>query len=481
MSQAMIGAASTPHKARALEPLAARNRRGWAATRQGVQSAFRSLAAHKLRTALTTLGMLVGICGVLIVSTVAQFAHGATSRIMSGAGASMISVDGFAEPPKGQIVTKDAPIQTPPTLTLDDAHAIRRLPHVVAVTTLVGVGGPELVAGDQTWKPQAVQGAFPDVQIVQGLSVKSGAFFTDADLDSAAPVAVIGPTVASKLFPGQDPIGKTMRLAPSNVDVTVVGVLNARGSNGERDQDDVAILPATTLMRKIMGPIKGGKAPSGGGGLPPDFFNNFPGLQVQVDSPGNLAAVQQSIAETLRRSHRIAPGGKDDFRVSTFAQAMQAASQSDSAITLVMGIVAAVVLVVSGLGIANVMLASVSERRREIGVRVAVGAEPRDILRQFLVEATTLSIVDGALGILLGFAVPLGLPRLLRLLVAGASSGYVPAGLVKSLPPQLIFLPTPTPASVAIALAVSILIGVAFGLIPARRAAHLDPVAALRR
>ncbi|GEM_PF-268528 len=489
-----------------LAPLPATgNSSGRTALAQSIRSALAALAAHKLRSALTMVGVIVGVCGVLVVSAVSQLTIQSTAGRFGALGANVIDVAGFvisgSAPPVAGAQKVVLQMSGPPSLTLADMQAIRTLPHVVGVSPSLGTPA-QVVAGNQNWQTTVV-GALPDIQRIRGYSVKSGAFFTDADAASNATVAVLGQTVANKLFPGANPVGQQMRI--NSVTFTVVGVLNAIGSNGERDQDDTVLVPASTLLQRLAGGPTGMRFTSGGnapaappnGGPPPDavvvqaqgaqaptggqgsapgqgspasqsgsppsealLHSTFPGVQVEADSTGNVPGVEAAITKTLEQMHHIAPGGKDDFTVGGFFRGAQVARQSISIITLVMGIVAAIALLLGGFGIANVMLASVTERTREIGVRIAVGAQPRDVQAQFLVEATTLSLLGGIGGILLGLGLSSGLPHVLKRLAG--------------------FQAPPSAVAVVVAVLASLLIGVASGYYPARRAAHVDPIQALR-
>jgi putative ABC transport system permease protein len=455
-----MNAATQDATAQLLKPLQGVRRSTVVLFRQSLGSALRGLVAHKLRSALSLLAIVVGTLGVFAVSGAAQGVQSSVAGQFAALQAQLINVDGWAGGPQ-------TTVSSPPSLTAADVFAIQRLPHIVAATPLMGVGGSNnvLTAGNRTWQIDqdgGIEGVFPGIQTIRGYSLQAGAFFSNQDVQSLATNAVLGAAVAQGLFPDGHVVGRQFRLL--KVNFTVAGVLAPVGSNGGGSPDNRIFVPATTLMQKVIGPIKGAKGPPPG--APADFglfFVNLPGLQVMADSVQDVPLAQQEIMHALEQAHQIATGQPDDFSVVAFTQGVKAEQQSLATISLVSAIIAVIALLIGGFGVANVLLAAVNERTREIGLRLAVGAEPADIRRQFLVEAVTLSLLGGCLGVLLGFGIKPALSAI---------------RLTRNL---RFFLPAPSLEAAALALAVTVALGLAFGFYPARRASRLDPIQALRR
>lgn len=301
------------------------------------------------------------------------------------------------------------------------------------------VNGSETVAfGGQTVGASII-GAYPDIETVQSYSVRLGAFFAGADESAHLPVAVIGQTVVDRLFKGSRPIGAEIRIR--DVDFRVVGVLLARGHQGQTDLDDVAIIPFSTAQQRLYG-------------------TKLDSILIQASRTEQIPAVMAAATATLDQSHRIPFGGSSDFIAQNFQQAIDAARQQTALLTRTLSVVAGVALAIGGFGVMNIMLLSVAERTAEIGLRMAVGARPADVLLQFLVEALTITVVAGLIGLGLGFVLPVAL--------------RVPVHMLAQYPAL------PTPAASIVAFAVVVATGVVFGFFPALRAARLDPVVALR-
>ena len=447
---------------------------------QAARSAFSSIGVHKARALLTMLGIVVGVAGVLTVLNLAVFARAANARGLLGLGANVIDVSGFKVSATAPVAgTANAVIVTAsgaPSLTAADVQALEKLPHVAAVSPRSG-NQLQVQAGNLNWTTQVIAG-YPRIQITQGLTVQQGAFFSQADVTSGNAVAVVGQTVAKQLFPNGNAVGQQMRIG--TVDFSVVGVLKPLGANGKQDLDNVVLVPITTFLQRLAGAGRGQRITTGGpapanGGPPPNAQvlqaqgastnpalarSNFPDVQVAVDDPRNVDSVKAAITRALEQNHGIKPPSPDDFTVGGFLQAVAVAQHGATTISWVMGAVAAVALLIGGFGVANVMLAAVAERRREIGVRLAVGAAIQDIFWQFLLEALTLSVLGGLAGAVLG----LGLSRLLP----RVSDQF---GVAQSGPSWI---------SVVAALGTAVTIGLAFGAYPARRAAQTDPIEALR-
>jgi putative ABC transport system permease protein len=496
---------------RLLPPLSGRGRLSWWRLVLGsAREAFRGLAAHKLRAALALLALAVGVAALLLVLTVRQAAQRATAGAFGAVGANLITVQGFvvqqSAVPSG-LSSKVAVIASgPPSLTLQDVQTLRQLPHVIAASP--DQPAPiQAVAGDHNL-PTAAYGAYPDLQLIHGYKLHAGSFFSATDVDTSATVAVLGQDAAAQLFPGGSAVGQQVRL--NDVNFTVVGVLNPLGTSGNVEMinnlklipDDSIIVPLTTWQQRLQGQqpgARGGSGPApagaanagattggapatpdlGGKGLPPGTNvlrangatlapgqrlapgSTFEMVQVEADATGNIAAVQSEITKALEQNHHIAPGGTDDFQIGSFLAGAGAERQALGTVELAMAIVAAVALLLGGFGVANVLLAAVSERTREIGLRLAVGAEPADIRRQFLIEAVTLALLGGLAGSALGLALVANIAKLF-----GGSGGGAPA---------------PSPGTIGAGLGVALVLGILFGSYPAHRAARLDPVQALRR
>jgi putative ABC transport system permease protein len=298
--------------------------------------------------------------------------------------------------------------------------------------------GGQLVFGNQNWSASSgIIGANEKFPEIRGWKVSSGDFFTEADVRTSARVAVLGKTVADNLFAGMDPVGQTLRIR--NLPFRVVGVLATRGQNQiGQDQDDTVIIPYTAALRKLLSSTRIQMA------------------MVSAISAEATSTAERQIAELLRQRHRLAPNEEDDFTVRNLSDIADAASASSSIMTNLLASIAGVSLLVGGIGIMNIMLVSVTERTREIGIRMAIGARSGVIRRQFLIESMTMSLVGGIIGVLLGVAASIGISSTLNW-------------------PTLV-----SPASILVSVIFSVLVGVVFGYYPARKAAALDPIDALR-
>ena len=397
-----------------------------------IKVAFRALRRNKLRSALTALGIIIGVGAVIAMVGIGNGAKAQVEAQIASLGENMILVFSGS--------TTSSGLRTgwggAGTLKVEDADAIRReVPGVIAVSEEV-VTTAQVAAGNQNWFTR-VLGESPDYFDIRQWPLASGAVFTAQDVRSANKVCVIGQTTATQVFGNEDPVGQTLRI--KNVPFTVTGVLVPKGLSAQGpDQDDVVIMPFTSAMKRV----------SGG--------TTLRTINVQVATAADLTPAQQQITSLLRQRHNIAVGRDDDFTVRNQQEIAEAATATTSVMTGLLGAIAGVSLVVGGIGIMNIMLVSVTERTREIGTRLAVGAHGRDILTQFLIEAVTLSSVGGVLGILLGIAAS-------KILSA-----------VKDWPSLI------SPASVVIAFLFSAAVGVFFGFYPARTAARLDPIDALR-
>ncbi|MCX7886657.1 MAG: ABC transporter permease [Verrucomicrobiae bacterium] len=404
-----------------------------------VRVALRALRRNKTRSALTALGIIIGVAAVIGVVGIGTGAKHQVEAQIASLGRNVILV--FS----GSITRSGVHTGwgSSGTLTVPDAEAIEReIPNVVAVSPEVRRSF-QVAAGNQNWLTYVVGGAASYFQIRQW-ELQSGTTFTEQDVRSATKVCVLGQTVANQLFGEEDPVGRIVRIG--NVPFVVLGVLTSKGlSVMGTDQDDVIIVPYTSALKRLVG------------------GTSLRALLVQADAPENLDVVRGQIVELLRQRHKIAPGREDDFTVRTQEEITQMATSTARILSALLLAIASISLLVGGIGIMNIMLVSVTERTREIGIRMAVGARPRDILLQFLVEAVTLSSLGGVLGIGLG----IGLCKLWPLLPR----------IFPEMPE------TPTLVStfaIIIAFLFSASIGVFFGFYPARRAAQLDPIEALR-
>ncbi len=406
----------------------------WAAFR----SAWRALAANALRSVLTMLGIIIGVGAVIAMVAVGQ---GATDRVqeqMQALGSNiMLVVPGGVSQAGVRLGA-----QTRQRLTEEDALAIGlEIPEVqVAAPTSRATG--QVVWGNSNWGT-TVMGVNNDYLEARDWPLRSGRVFDTAELAGSAKVVWLGATVARELFGDQDPVEQTVRLR--GIPMTVVGVLSPKGQNSMgQDQDDVVMLPLGTLRNRVWG----GDATS--------RLKRVGAISVKVREGQDMGAVEERIKELLRQRFKVQPGAEDPFSVRNLTEMLRAQEESSRVMTLLLATVAGISLVIGGIGIMNIMLVSVTERTREIGLRMAVGARGRDILAQFLIEAITLSLVGGALGVVLGAAATWLIGTL--------------AGWQVSL----------SPGAVLLAVGFSGLVGIFFGYYPARRASQMLPIAALR-
>jgi putative ABC transport system permease protein len=400
---------------------------------QSVASAVGALRANKLRAVLTMLGIIFGVAAVIVVVALGEGAQQAVQARLAGLGTNMLTI--FAGSSGGGGIKGGA--GSLPSLTEGDVLAIQQqVPEVVGATPGVTIGGVQVIARNQNWNTQ-VQGGYPIMFDMQSWQITAGAAFDDADETSGALVCDLGQTVAATLFGDADPVGQTVLIR--NVPFKVKGVLAPKGSGGDRDQDDIVLVPFRALQTRL---LRG---------------NFVPTIFAQVDTADDVAAAQQEIGDVLRARHHLRPGQANDFTVFDNNQVLQTVQATSATLTWLLTGVAAVSLVVGGIGIMNIMLVSVTERTREIGIRLAVGARRGNILSQFLIEAVLLSAAGGILGIILG--------TVAASLVSGVA-GVIPIVSLQA---------------VALSFAVAGFVGVFFGYYPARLASRLDPIEALRR
>jgi putative ABC transport system permease protein len=399
-----------------------------------IRVAFRALARNKMRATLTMLGIIIGVSAVIAMVSIGQGAQAAVQAQIESIGTNLLFLSAGAQNVGGvRSGTGDTGTNS---LTVEDLEAIRReVPSVSMVTPTVN-SRSQLVAGNMNWNT-SVQGVSEQYPDVRKWSVQSGSFFTDADVRTAARVIVIGQTIADNLFPGIDPVGQTLRV--TNLPFRVVGVMTSKGQDQQgRDQDDIAFAPYTTVQKKVLG---------------------SPRLQIAYVSAVSQDATytaQQQITDLLRQRHKLTANEPDDFTVRNMTDIAEAANETNNTMTILLACIASVSLLVGGIGIMNIMLVSVTERTREIGIRMAIGARSSAVRSQFLIESIVLSVTGGSIGIVLGTIVSVAIPALL---------GW----------PTLI-------SSLAIVGSVifSAAVGIFFGYYPARKAAGLDPIEALR-
>jgi putative ABC transport system permease protein len=411
--------------------------RGSFARRMRLLSTFkiaaRALRRNKLRSALTALGIIIGVGAVIAMVSIGNGAKAQVEAQIAGLGENVILIFSGSTTVSG-IRTGQGGAGT---LKIEDAQAIRReIPSVTLVSEEV-VSNAQIASGNQNWSTR-IYGESADYFDLRQWALAEGAPFTEQDVRGANKVCVIGRTTATKIFGSDDAVGQILRI--KNVPFQVTGVLTSKGlSTQGTDQDDIVIMPYTSAMKRVLG-----------GGT------TLRNINAQVASSRDLPPAQQQIIALLRQRHNIREGRDDDFTVRTQEEIAAAATATTDVMTGLLGAIAGVSLLVGGIGIMNIMLVSVTERTREIGTRMAVGAHGRDILSQFLIEAISLSCVGGIIGILVGVASA-------KILAA-----------VKNWPSLI------SPTSIIAAFLVSAAVGVFFGFYPARKAAQLDPIDALR-
>jgi putative ABC transport system permease protein len=402
---------------------------------------LRQLAKNKLRSGLTVLGVVIGIAAVTVMVSIGQGGQALIQNEFKNLGSNVIIVFPARKESAGGV--REGPVLT---LTPDDARAIAdECPNVRAVSPLVGAAG-QVVGGNVNWKPAQMQGVGPDYLEVRNWVLAGGEFFTERDVLAANKVCVIGDTVGRKLFPGQDPIGQQIRI--KNIPFTIVGMLGKKGADlVGNDQDDILLMPYSTARKRLQG----------------SQFSNVDVIMLSARSEAQSALAVKEVETLLAERHKIPPGRPNDFNVENTVEIARVFNIITASMTAMLSAIAAISLIVGGVGIMNIMLVSVTERTREIGIRMALGARPRDILRQFLVESVVLSAVGGLIGIGLGVS---GAALVTWIINQALPSANWP--LVVSLPAALI------------ALAFAAAVGMFFGFYPARRASKLDPIEALR-
>jgi putative ABC transport system permease protein len=394
--------------------------------------AVKALNRNKMRTALTMLGMIIGVAAVITMVALGTGAQTSIESQIQSAGTNMVMVSAgnFSQ---GGVRQGQGNAST---LTPDDANAIQSVPGVQYKAAGVNTRG-QVVSGNQNWGTQ-IQGTDVDLPLIRSWQTTEGSFFTPTDVATASKVAVLGSVVRDQLFgPDVNAVGQVIRI--NNQPFTVSGVMDSKGQSGVgQDQDDVVFVPYTTVMKKLRG------------------ITFVQQVTVSAATAADTSATADRIATLLRTRHKIQPGDPDDFMVRTMEEMASVRVQATQTMTSLLAGIAGVSLLVGGIGIMNIMLVSVTERTREIGLRMAIGARSRDVLLQFLVEAVVLSLFGGGIGIAMGFALAQGVT------------------LWQGWPTAV------SPNAVLVAFAFAAMTGIFFGFYPARKAAALDPIDALR-
>ncbi len=397
-----------------------------------IKVAIKSIRKNKTRSLLTSLGIIIGVAAVIVMVGIGEGVQADITNQISSLGTNLLIISPGSSFMRG--VHRGAGSEN--RFTLDDAEKISEEATLIEyLSPMVNAAG-QVIGGGNNWNT-AVTGVSVDYLKIRNMEIESGEFFTEKDIRGRRKVAVLGKTVVDNLFPGQDPLGEKIRI--NNVPFTVIGVLSEKGKNAMgRDEDDIILAPSTTVLYRL----KGGH-----------YINMIFASAASVDE---MDAAEDEIANILRDAHDIKLGEEDDFNVRNQTDIIEMATSTSKTLTLLLGAIAAVSLLVGGIGIMNIMLVSVTERTREVGIRLAVGARDSDVLFQFLTEATVLSILGGIIGILISF------------LFVFLLNNFV--GLSAIIKPQTILL----------AFGFSAAVGVFFGFYPARKASNLNPIDALR-
>lgn len=394
--------------------------------------AVKALNNNKLRCFLTMLGIIIGVASVITMLAIGQGSKISIKEQISEMGSNMIMIHP-GNMQRGGVRQNSDDMQT---LKVADYEAMKELEGVAAVSPTVNSSG-QLVVGNNNY-PSQIYGVTPDYLDIRKLKVKDGTMFSDHDIKTAAKVCILGKTVVDNLFPGgENPVGRVIRFG--KIPLTVIGVLESKGTNSMgQDQDDVVIAPYTTVMKRILA------------------IDYIQGLFASAENEAETEKTIETITETLRANHRLSPGADNDFDIRSQQELSAMMNSTSDMMTVLLACIAGISLLVGGIGIMNIMYVSVTERTREIGLRMSIGARGIDILSQFLIESVIISVSGGLIGIVLG---------------------VVASWLVNIIAHWPIYI---QPWSVLLSFAVCTLTGVFFGWYPAKKAASLDPIEAIR-
>jgi putative ABC transport system permease protein len=400
-----------------------------------LRASSRSILRNRMRSLLTSLGIIIGVGAVIVMVAIGEGSQAQIEANISSLGTNLLLVIPGSSNAGGVRQGGGSYKQ----FTFDDIDALKREATLVDGVSPVVRSGGQIIGGAGNWFT-SVYGVNPEYFKIRSWEVSSGEFFTDKDVTARRKVALLGKTIVDQLFPNQDPVGQSIRIR--NIPFTVIGVLKAKGQTGMgQDQDDVILAPSTSVLYRLKGDRRSAAI---------DMIN------ASAVSADKVDAATAELRQILRKAHKLTEGQDDDFTVRSQAEIMQTATETTKTMTLLLGSIAAVSLLVGGIGIMNIMLVSVTERTREIGIRLSVGARESDVLIQFLTEAVVLSVSGGIIGITLS------------------------AGVVAGLNKWTTLQPIITPEIVAVSFLFSAFVGIFFGFYPARKAAALDPIDALR-
>ena len=397
-----------------------------------IKVASKSILKNKMRTLLTMLGIIIGVGAVIVMVAVGEGARSQIQDQINNLGTNMIVVTPGSSSQGG--VSRGA--QSFNRLTIDDAEKIAREGTLISAVSPVVFTRTQAIGGQGNWRT-TINGVSDQYPVIRDWKTESGVFFDNSDLRSMRKVAVLGKTVADNLFPGEDAVGQQIQLR--NVPFEIVGVLSEKGqtANGN-DQDDVIVVPYTTAQTRLSG------------------WSRIFQILASTYSPSDLPAAQEELRLIMRESHKLAEWDEDDFTIRNQTDLAEAAQGTTEVMSILLAAIASISLLVGGIGIMNIMLVSVTERTREIGIRMAIGARGKDVLTQFLIEATVISMMGGFIGIGLGFA--------------GSAILRSATGWNTVIAPETVF----------VAIFFAAIVGIFFGFYPARKAAALDPIEALR-